>query len=116
MGAAFTKLVGSPHGVGLGDGVGVTTGVGLGAGVGVVIGVGLGVGPVAQPLSRKIWSGAAGSIPQVIPLLPQVVQAGTPKPPPGFCQAAGELVVNARSVQPHWPPGVKFKFAWTETQ
>ena len=107
MEVAFTKLVGGPHGVGLGVGVGGT--------VGVAVAVGVGDGPVPQPRSRKIWSGAGASIAQVAPLLPQVVQL-VAKPPPGFCQAAPELDVAVRSVQPHWPPTANSIFAWTETQ
>jgi hypothetical protein len=40
----------------------------------------------------------------------------TPKPPPGFCQAAPAFDCTMRSVQPHWPFGTKFWFACTDTQ
>ena len=39
-----------------------------------------------------------------------------PKPLPGFCQAAIELVCTLRFFQPHWPCGIRFWFACTETQ
>jgi hypothetical protein len=66
------------------------------------------------PLSRYTWSGAAGSVTQVM-RRPQVVQP-VPKPLPGFCQAAAALACTVRSFQPHWPVVVKVWFAWTETQ
>src|SRR4029453_17907702 len=59
------------------------------------------------------WSGAAGSPRQVV-LRSQVGQ--TPNPPPGFCQAAGELACTVRSVQPHWPFGSAGWGGCTETQ
>src|SRR5437870_2096161 len=79
------------------------------------VGVGVGVATAKQPTILNTWSGAAASIPQVAPLLPQVVQ-GVAKPPPGFCHAAAELDVTVRSVQPHWPPALKSMLTWTETQ
>jgi hypothetical protein len=51
---------------------------------------------------------------QVVDLRPQVGQTG--KPPPGFCQAAPEFDCTVRSVQPHWPFGLTFWLACTETQ
>src|ERR1044071_2891630 len=56
-------------------------------------------GAAWQPRSWKIWSGLAASIAQVAPLAPQVRQPAA-KPPPGFCQAAGELDTFVLSVQP----------------
>src|SRR5437660_6381930 len=80
----------------------------------VAVGVAVGVAPPIVPMSRNIWSGAAGSPTQVV-LTPQVRQP-TPKPPPGFCQAAGLLACTVRSVQPHWPAGAASCRACTETQ
>ena len=53
-------------------------------------------------------------MPQIEPRLPQLGQ--TPKPPPGFCQAASEFDCTVRSVKPHCPPALKSMFACTETQ
>src|SRR6267142_6907813 len=91
--------VGVTGGVGVGEGVGGVVAVAVAVGVGDPVAVGVGV-PDKQPISLYIWSGAGASIAQVAPLCPQLRQAGTPKPPPGFCHAAGELEVSARSVQP----------------
>ena len=98
-----------------GEAVGVTEGATDGVAEGVPGGVGVGVCPPGQPKIWKIWSGAVGSIPQVVPLLPYIVHA-VAKPPFGFCHAAPELDVTVRSSQPHSPKGLKFMFAWTETQ
>jgi hypothetical protein len=104
------------HGETVGVAEGATVDVAVGVGEGVPLGVGVGLdAPLIVPESRKIWSGAAGSIAQVVALLPQLLQA-VAKPPPGFRQAEPELDVVIRSVQPHWPPGVKSILAWTETQ
>ena len=56
-------------------GVAVATGVAVAVAVAVAVGVAVGIGvgdtvPPVQPRIWKIWSGAAGSIPQVAPLLP----------------------------------------------
>ena len=66
-------------------------------------GVGVGVGDAGVGVAEAAF-----------PLTPQEVQA-VPNPPPGFCHAAGALDRSVRSVQPHWPPGVKSILAWIET-
>ena len=106
--------LGVTGGVGVGDGVGGVVAVAVAVGVGDPVAVGVGV-PARQPISLNIWSGTPGSIPQATFLTPQEVQ-DVAKPPPGFCQAAAELDVTVRSVQPHSPPTAKSILAWTETQ
>jgi len=92
--------VGVAVGVAVGGGVGLAGGVDVAVGVKVAVAVGVGVagGVPIVPMSRNIWSGADGSPTQVVLGL-QVGQ--TPKPPPGFCQAAGEFACTVRSVQYH---------------
>ena len=47
---------------------------------------------------------------------PQAVPHGEPKPPSGLIQAAPFPLWSVRSIQPHWPEGVKFWLACTPTQ
>src|SRR5206468_3078205 len=94
----------------------ITT-IGVQVGLGVAVGVGVGVGdgkPVPVPLIRNTLSGTPGSMPHVAPLCPQVMH--TPKLPPGFCHAAGELDCTVRSVQPHSPCVAKVILAWISIQ
>src|SRR4029079_14843568 len=87
-------------------GVPVGTGEAVEVAVAVAVGVpGVGVWFV-QPIIAKTWSGAVGSMLQVVALRPQTLQA-VAKPPPGFCQAAPELLVTVRSSHPHCPPAPK---------
>jgi hypothetical protein len=67
-----------------------------------------------EPRSRNTWSGAAGSRLQAVRRV-KVVQP-VAKPSPGFRQAAPAFDSTVRSVQPHWPSGVKSWFACTESQ
>jgi len=111
-------------GVGLGGGVpvavavAVAVGVAVDVGVAVAVAVGVGLGdPPPGPEVPKSWNISSGSpeLPVQVVLLPQVLQP-VPKPPPGFCQAALTPDATARSLQLHWPPTDKSKFACTETQ
>src|SRR4029079_12482499 len=67
-----------------------------------------------DPWMRKTWSGPTCVLRHVV-LTTQVVQP-TPKPPPGFCQAAREADSPEGFCQNHWPLGVKSIRAWTDIQ
>src|SRR5689334_18846860 len=62
---------------------------------------------------EKIWSGDVGLM--HVDFKTQSL-LGHPNPPPGLRKAAAAPFCGIRSVHPHCPFGVKFWFAWTETQ
>src|SRR6266487_2928135 len=91
----------------------IQAGVPVGVGVGDPVGVGEGVPPTVVPLSRYTWSGPPAVGMQMV----FTVQVGhIPKPPPGFCQAAGPFDCTVRSVQPHSPFGLKVILPCISTQ
>jgi hypothetical protein len=112
-------------GVGRGLGVGVDLGaavavavavpvaVEVGVAVAVAVAVGVGVPPPMVPLIRYIWSGPL-AVGMHVNFAVHVGQ--TPNPPPGFCQAAGELDSTVRSVQPHSPCVAKSMLGWISIQ
>jgi len=71
---AVAVAIGVAVAVAVAVGVAVAVAVAIGDAVGIGVwdwfGVGVGVPPIWQPRIWNIWSGAAGSIPQVAPLLP----------------------------------------------
>jgi len=114
MAAGFEKFdaqVGPPVGVAAGVDVFVEVGVEgvpLGLAVGVFVAVAVGQLPLPfVPTIWNTWSGAVASMPQVAPLGAQLTHAAVPKPPPGFCHAAGKFEVMVLSSHAHCPPGVK---------
>lgn len=97
--------------------VAVAVAVAVNTGVPVDVAVGLAhPPPPVVPSIWNIWSGAVDSIPHVAALLPQLVHAGIPRPPPGFCHAAAVFDVTVLFDHPHCPPGVKSILACTDTQ
>jgi hypothetical protein len=109
---AVTESKNSSHAPGVA--VGVAVGVLVGVPVGVAVGVGVPQFAPVAPINWNNWSGdvvGAHVVFRTHPLPP-----GHAKPPPGFSKAAPSLVCTVLSVHPHWPFGLKFIFAWTDTQ
>ena len=84
--------------------------------VGVAVDVAVGV-PHATPIDPINWNTLSGGAPVTqLDFKTQPLPPGHAKPPPGLRNAAPLLDCMVRSVHPHWPVGLKFKFACTDTQ